>query len=99
MTSLHFEHSSHRFLSKLPRALPRQAAGRLMDCTSGEAGRHRRGHRGPHGGCRQAMRAGIVEFGGVQEEEEEENPENPENSWDPSERWDWEDPLWGHCMN
>lgn len=32
-----------------------EVAGRLMDCTSGEA-----------------MRAGIVEFGGVQEEEEEE---------------------------
>jgi len=30
----------------------------------------------------QAMRAGIVEFGGVQEEEEEEeNPENPGPTW------------------
>ena len=34
----------------------------------------------PPAAC-QAMRAGIVEFGGVQEEEEEENPENPGPTW------------------
>ena len=61
-----------------------------MDCTSGEAGR-----RGPPQACAaarcQAMRAGIVEFGGVQEEEEEENPENPGPTWAKL------GPTWGHC--
>jgi hypothetical protein len=65
-----------------------QVAGRLMDCTSGEAGR--RGRRKlcgaallpvPLPAACQAMRAGIVEFGGVQEEEEEVHPENPGPTW------------------